>query len=54
VPVVKFYGIKTVAKGARQIDFADGSTVHMSMPHFAIKGEEGRQLAGHRYARWRV
>jgi hypothetical protein len=38
VPVVKFYGIKTVAQGARQIDFADGSTVHMTMPNFAIKG----------------
>jgi hypothetical protein len=39
VPVVKFYGIKTVAQGARQIDFADGSSVHMTMPNFAIKGE---------------
>jgi hypothetical protein len=38
VPVVKFYGIKTVAQGARQIDFADGSSVHMTMPNFAIKG----------------
>jgi hypothetical protein len=36
--VVKFYGIKTVAKGARHISFADGSTVEMTMPHFAIKG----------------
>lgn len=39
VPVVKFYGIKTVATGARQIDFADGSSVCMTMPNFAIKGE---------------
>ncbi|WIA33504.1 hypothetical protein OEZ86_006630 [Tetradesmus obliquus] len=38
VPVVKFYGIKTVAKGARSISFADGSSVEMTMPHFAIKG----------------
>jgi hypothetical protein len=38
VPVVKFYGIKTVAKGARHINFEDGSTVQMTMPHFAIKG----------------
>jgi hypothetical protein len=45
VPVVKFYGIKTVAKGQRQIDFADGSTVHMSMPHFAIKGACARTWA---------
>jgi hypothetical protein len=44
VPVVKFYGIKTVAKGARHINFADGSTVEMSMPNFAIKGELGGML----------
>lgn len=40
VPVVKFYGIKTMAKGERHIIFdSDGSTVKMTMPHFAIKGE---------------
>jgi hypothetical protein len=43
VPVVKFYGIKTVAQGARQIDFADGSSVHMTMPNFAIKGNHSTQ-----------
>lgn len=42
MPVVKFYGIKTVAQGARQIDFADGSSVHMTMPNFAIKGRDTR------------
>ena len=40
VPVVKFYGIKTMAKGARKITFhRDGTSVEMSMPNFAIKGE---------------
>lgn len=38
VPVVRFYGIKTVAKGARHIEFADGSTVLVTTPYFAIKG----------------
>lgn len=38
VPVVRFYGIKTVAKGARRIDFADGSSVLITTPYFAIKG----------------
>jgi hypothetical protein len=47
VPVVKFYGIKTVAKGARHISFADGSTIEMSMPHFAIKGGCGSVRCAH-------
>lgn len=38
VPVVRFYGIKTVAKGARRVDFDDGSVVEISTPYFAIKG----------------
>lgn len=38
VPVVRFYGIKTVAKGARRIEYADGSVVEVTTPHFAIKG----------------
>lgn len=40
VPVVKFYGIKTMAKGSRSLHFdADDSNIEMTMPSFAIKGE---------------
>jgi hypothetical protein len=37
--VVKWYGIKTMAKGSRQLRCADGSVIQVHMPNFAIKGE---------------
>jgi len=40
VPVVKFYGIKTMAKGSRSLHFdADDAQIDMTMPAFAIKGD---------------
>eukprot|EP00775_Hariotina_reticulata_P005712 gene5712-5952_t len=39
VPVVKFYGIKTMAKGSRSLHFnSDDSYIEMTMPSFAVKG----------------
>ncbi|GBF92151.1 hypothetical protein Rsub_04498 [Raphidocelis subcapitata] len=37
-PVVKFYGIKTLAKGRRRLELPDGTVIELFMPHYAIKG----------------
>lgn len=37
-PVVKFYGIKTLAKGRRRFELPDGTCIEFFMPHYAIKG----------------
>jgi len=37
-PVVKFYGIKTLAKGRRKFELPDGTAIEFFMPHYAIKG----------------
>jgi hypothetical protein len=37
-PVVKFYGIKTLAKGRRKFEMPDGTSIEFFMPHYAIKG----------------
>lgn len=37
-PVVKFYGIKTLAKGRRRFELPDGTRIDFYMPHYAIKG----------------
>lgn len=37
-PVVKFYGIKTLAKGRRRFEMPDGTSLDFYMPHYAIKG----------------
>lgn len=37
-PVVKFYGIKTLAKGRRRFELPDGTVIEFFMPHYAIKG----------------
>ncbi|KAI8464605.1 MAG: hypothetical protein J3K34DRAFT_371908, partial [Monoraphidium minutum] len=37
-PVVKFYGIKTLAKGRRRFELPDGTVIDFFMPHYAIKG----------------
>ena len=39
-PVVKYYGIKTMATGERRLELADGTRIDMYAPYFAIKGEE--------------
>ena len=46
VPVVKFYGIKTMAKGNRRLVAADGSVIDVYTPAFAIKGEGARVWVG--------
>jgi hypothetical protein len=40
-PVVKFYGIKTLAKGRRRFELPDGTVIDFFMPHYAIKGGRG-------------
>eukprot|EP00877_Chromochloris_zofingiensis_P003387 jgi/Chrzof1/13049/Cz07g18010.t1 len=37
-PVVKWYGIKTMAKGGRRLELQDGTVIDIVMPSFAIKG----------------
>lgn len=38
VPVVRWYGIRTAARGARRLRFADGTSIEITMPSYAIKG----------------
>lgn len=39
--------IKTVARGYRHVEFADGGRIEVTYPHYYVKGEPGGRLCHH-------